>query len=152
MTAVILEFPKALKPRDEAFNAACAAYDYFDGAIKMMESSFSTDNRGIIAGMHNIFGGFRPEIKNKFLSFMNKPSFESWMAIRDYLIDLSTTSWQLWMKYDSAAPYSYGTNVTDGPFPKPDDFIRYYAQHKSERLVTLTQKRDEALLVINKYE
>jgi hypothetical protein len=152
MTAVILSFPKALKPRDEAFNAACEAYEYFDGSIQMMEASFSTDSRGVIAGMHNIFGGFRPEIKNKFLSFMNKPSFASWLAIRDYLIDLSTTSWQLWLKYDRSAPQTCNTIAADGPFPKPDDFIRYYAQHKSERLDMLTKKRDEALAIMKTYE
>lgn len=152
MTAVILPFPKALKPHDEAFKAASEAYAYFNDAIQMLESSLSTDSRGIIAGMHNIFGGFRPEVKNKFLSFMNQPSFESWMAIRDYLIDLSTTSWQLWLKYDKTAPLSYSTKATDGPFPQPDDFIRYYAQHKSSRLTMLTQKRDEALAIIQTYQ
>lgn len=104
MTAVVINFPKQLKPRDEAFNAACAAYEYFDDSIKMMEAALMTDSRGIISGMHNVFGGFRSEIKNKFLSFMNKPSFASWLAIRDYLVDLSTTSWQLWLKYDRMHP------------------------------------------------
>lgn len=152
MTAVVINFPKPLKPRDEAFNAACAAYEYFDGSIQMMEAALVSDSRGVIAGMHNVFGGFRPEIKNKFLSFMNKPSFASWLAIRDYLVDLSTTSWQLWLKYDLTAPQSYDTNAVDGPFPNPDDFIRYYSQHKSERLVMLMKKRDEALAVMQTYE
>lgn len=152
MSAVIIPFPKALKPHDEAFKAACEAYDYFDGSIKMMENSFSTDSRGVIAGMHNIFGGFRPEIKNKFLSFMNKPSFASWLDIRDYLIDLSTTSWQLWLKYDETAPKSYVQNAVDGPFPEPTAFIHYYAQHKSERLEMLTKKRDQALGIIKTYD
>lgn len=151
MTAVILEFPKALKPRDESFKAACEAYEYFDGSIQMMEAAVSTDSRGVIAGMHNIFGGFRPEIKNKFLSFMNKPSFASWLDIHNYLIDLSTTSWQLWLKYDSSAPQTCNTMAADGPFPKPDDFIRYYAQHKSERLDMLTNKRNEALAIMQTY-
>ncbi len=151
MTAVILSFPKALKPRDEAFKAASEAYAYFNDTLQMMESSFSADNRGVISGMHNVFGGFRPEIKNKFLSFMNKPSFASWLAIHNYLIDLSTTSWQLWLKYDSSAPQTCNTMAADGPFPKPDDFIRYYAQHKSERLDMLTKKRDEALAIMQTY-
>ena len=152
MSATILSFPKTLKPHDEAFKAASEAYSYFDSSIKMMESMLLADNRGVIAGMHNIFGGFRPEVKDKFFSFMNKPSFESLMNIRDYLIDLNTTSWQLWLKYDRTAPLSYGTKATDGPFPNPDDFIRYYAQHKSDRIVMLTQKRDEALAIINTYQ
>jgi hypothetical protein len=152
MTAVVINFPKPLKPRDEAFNAACAAYEYFDGSIQMMEAALVTDSRGIISGMHNVFGGFRPEIKNKFLSFMNKPSFSSWLAIRDYLVDLSTTSWQLWLKYDPHAPQTCSKIEVDGPFPKPDDFIRYYSQHKSERLAMLMKKRDEALAVMQTYE
>lgn len=151
MTAVILPFPKALKPRDEAFKAASEAYAYFNDTLQMMESSFSADNRGVISGMHNVFGGFRPEIKTKFLSFMNKPSFASWLTIRDYLIDLNTTSWQLWLKYDKTAPQSCNTMAADGPFPQPDDFIRYYAQHKSSRLTLLAQKRDEALAIMQTY-
>jgi len=152
MTAVVLQFPTPLKPRDEAFYAATEAYNYFDGAVKMMEAALNSNERGIIAGMHNLFGGFRPEIKTKFLSFMNKPSFASWLAIRDHLIDLSTTSWQLWLKYDSNAPMTYSTKETEGLYPNPDDFIRYYARHKSERIVMLTQKRDEALAILDTYQ
>lgn len=152
MTAVVINFPKPLKPRDEAFNAACAAYEYFDGSIQMMEAVLVIDSRGVIVGMHNVFGGFSPEIKTKFLSFMNKPSFASWLAIHNYLVDLSTTSWQLWLKYDPHAPQTCNTMAADGPFPKPDDFILYYSQHKSERLAMLMKKRDEALAVIQTYE
>lgn len=152
MTAVVINFPKQLKPRDEAFNAACAAYEYFDESIKTMESMFIEDSRGVIAGMHNVFGGFRPEIKHKFLSFLNKPSFESWLTIRDYLIDLTTTSWQLWLKYDRTAPQSCDTNAVDGPFPNPDDFIRYYAQHRAIKLQFMKSKRAEALFLMNQYD
>lgn len=152
MTAVIIPFKKALKPHDEAFRAALATYTYFNETIQTMESMLVTDSKGVIAGMHNVFGGFKPEIKNKFMSFLNKPSFESWLTIRDYLIDLSTTSWQLWVKYDSHAPLSYDRDIKDGPYPQPDDFIRYYAQHKSDRLLFLKGKRDEALAIMNTYE
>lgn len=152
MTATVLQFPTPLKPRDKAFYAAVEVYNYFDESIKTMEAALHSDERGVIAGMHNVFGGFRPEIKTKFLSFMNKPSFESWWAIHDHLIDLSTTAWQLWLKYDSNAPKSYPKESTAGLYPNPDDFIRYYAQHKSERIVLLTKKRDEALAIINTYQ
>lgn len=152
MTAVVLQFPTPLKPRDEAFYAATEAYNYFDGAVKMMEASLHSNDRGIIAGMHNIFGGFKPEIKHKFLSFINQPSFESWLAIRDHLIDLSTTSWQLWLKYDHNAPMTYSTKETNGMYPNPDDFIQYYTQHRFARIDMLRNKRDEALAIINTYQ
>lgn len=152
MTAKVLQFPKALKPHDEAYHAAVDSYHYFNDAILSLEKALVSDGRGVIAGMHNLFGGFRPEIKDKFLSFLNKPSFDSWLGIRDYLVDLNTTSWKLWIKYDACAPRSYPMNAKEGAFPKPEDFIRYYAQHRSERLVILSQKRDEALAIINTYQ
>lgn len=152
MSAVILKFPTPLKPHDHAYHAALTTFNYFDETIKSMESALLVDDRGIIAGMHNVFGGFSPDIKNRFLSFINQPSFDSWLMIRDYLIDLGTTSWQLWIKFDPAAPRSCGRDVTSGPFPKPDDFIRYYALHRSERLEMLRRKRDEAKSILEKYE
>ena len=152
MTAVIIPFPKALKKRDMAYQAASEAYQYFDESIKTVESMFIADSQGVIAGMHNAFGGFRPEVKNMFLSFLNKPSFESWINIRDFLIDLRTTSWQLWLKYDRTAPQSYDSYAVDGPFPNPDDFIRYYAQHRAVNLQFMKSKRAEALYVMNQYQ
>lgn len=152
MTAVVINFPKPLKPRDEAFNAACEAFEYFDESIKTMESTFITDSRGVIAGMHNMFGGHRPEIKKAFLSFCNRPSAKTWQAIRSYLLDLSTTSWQLWIKYDPKAPRLLDTKEKENLFPAPDDFLRYYAQHKQDRLIEVRQRRDAAQAIINTYE
>lgn len=152
MTASIIQFPKQLKKRDAAFHAASEAYQYFDDSIKTMETMFIEDSRGVIAGMHNMFGGFTPEVKTKFLSFLNQPSFVSWLTIHNYLIDLSTTSWQLWLKYDLSAPQTCNALALDGPFPNPDDFIRYYAQHRGTKLKFMKSKRAEALFLMNQYE
>lgn len=152
MTATILAFPKKLKPKDEKYAAAVECYRYFDDQYQSALQSFEKDSKGVLSGMHNIFGEVSKSVKNVFLSFLNNPCPETWVKARSYLIDGSTTAWQLWVKYDHAAPRHGERDVKDERYPNPDSFLKYYQQHKTDRLESLDKHRQAALAIMAEYE
>lgn len=152
MNAKILAFPQKLKPKDVKYAAAVECYRYFDDQYQSALEAFKNDNKGVLAGMHNVFGEVSKAVKDVFLSFLNNPCPETWVAARSYLIDQTTTAWQLWIKYDVTAPRAGKQNIKDEKYPDPDLFLQYYKQHKTDRLEKLKGHRQEAQDIIDQYE
>lgn len=145
MTAQIIQLKR--KKKDQEYFETIQKYEYFNSLYIAQLDSMKNSN-GVIGSMHNIFGNIKKDIKDKFLSFFNAPDYEKWISIRSYLIDSSTTAWQLWIKFDKNAPVSGSSKI----FPEPAEFIKYLNQHQQQRLQELKLKCDELILIINSYE
>lgn len=145
MTAQIIQLRK--KKKDQQYYEEIQKYDYFNSLYSAQLEALQ-NSIGIIGGMHNIFGEIKKDIKDKFLSFLNSPNSENWLEVRSYLIDPSTTAWQLWIKFDKNAPKSGKSDS----FPSPEQFIYYLKEHQKERLLELKEKCEKSISIIKEYD
>lgn len=128
----IIQFPKKLKPQDgEYLRLRDQLIHYYTKVEEIYEAEDENGN-SLLGGMSNMFGNHSKEVRHLFLSFCNKPCSETWQNIRNYLIDSSTTSWQLWIKFDPNAPRCLDTPKKEAMFPSVDNFIFYYKEHKKK--------------------
>jgi hypothetical protein len=136
MSAQILQFRK-LKPIDEEYHNLIEKLEYYNDCLISYETVISQDGDNLLAGMSNIFGKHQKDTKNKFLSFINNPCPETWKNIRNYLIDSTTTSWQLWARFDSNAPNCIMNEADSFIHPTGENFIIFFNKHKEQRLYSL---------------
>lgn len=122
--------------------------EYYKELMENYERIINSDGNNMLAGMHNIFGKHTPEVKVKFLSFINQPNIKNWNNIRNYLIDSTTTAWQLWTRYDINAQRSGSASS----YPEPDKFIEYFKDHKFTRINAIKEiiKETELALLAKK--
>ena len=150
MTAQIIQLKK-FKKVDEEYHNLFDKLNYYKESLDKYEKSIKSDGDNILAGMSNIFGSHNKETKNKFLSFLNNPSPETWSNIRNYLIDSTTTSWQLWTRFDKNAPR--GLIGSDSLLhPTKDDFIDFFNKHKKQRIESFKNIISEIEIELKKYK
>lgn len=150
MTAQIIQLKK-FKKIDEDYYNLIDKLNYYKEALYNYETAITVDGDNILAGMSNIFGKHNKDTKTKFLSFLNNPSPETWSNIRNYLIDSTTTAWQLWTRFDTEAPRCL---IGSAAFlhPTKNDFIDFFNKHKKQRIESFKNIILDVELELKKYK
>lgn len=125
--------------------------------LKKVNAVFERENESstssLFSGMSNMTSSkHSTEVRNCFLSFYNSPSAATWKEIRSKLIDYHTTSWQLWMKYDSNAPLMLSSKEDEEKYPAPQDFLVYYEKYKVQRIEDNNSRLEEIEKALKEYD
>jgi len=59
---------------------------------------------GLFSGCHSMLEDLSAESRQQILSYLNRPSQEAWLKIRNMLITCEQTLWAAWSRYDLSAP------------------------------------------------
>lgn len=151
-TAKVIKFPAIKKEHDDQYRYHLERSEHYQSLIASFELSNQKATETLFSGMHTVFGSHSKEIKDRFIAFWNSPSAETWSAIRNYLINPLTTAWQLWIQYDSNAPFGLDTEEKKLMFPEPVKFEEYYRQHKEKYILEIKTKLEESLDILSTYK
>lgn len=144
--------PKPTIEECEKYSEALSKKEYFSNYLKQLQEIQQSDGDNVLGGMFNAFGGHKKETRELFLSFLNKPSSETWSEIRNYLIDPVTTSWQVWVDFDDRAPRNLIGEYSRNAYPSPDNFLKYVKNHRDDQVKRWTLEVEKADAIINSYE
>ena len=148
----VIMFPQKLKPQDGEYLRLRDQLIYYYTKVEEIHEAESENGNSLLGGMSNMFGNHSKEVRHLFLSFHNNPCSETWQAIRSHMVDSSTTSWQLWIKFDLNAPRCLDTPKKHAMFPSADDFVSYYKEHRKNTKSQLIEKVEELQKLIDQYD
>lgn len=148
----VIPFPKKLKKQDGEYLRLRDQLIYFYEKLEEIHEAEDENGNSLLGGMSNMLGNHSKEVRHLFLSFHNNPCAETWQAIRNYMIDSSTTSWQLWIKFDLNAPRRLDTPKKEAMFPSAENFVSYYKEHRKTIKSQLIEKVEELQKLIDQYE
>lgn len=149
--AKIIQFPQKLKMRDEEYQRKQALLMDAYLSLEALDEAEEMNGNSLLGGMSNMWGNHNSSIRKLFLSFYNAPSAKTWDAIRCYLVDDSTTAWQLWIKFDPKAPKALANEKQKSMFPDPEKFAEYFKEHRKNRRQMLVDKIKEYEEELSKY-
>ncbi|MDI6976125.1 hypothetical protein [Serratia sp. Se-RSBMAAmG] len=148
----VIEFPKRKQAKDSQYQRYVDAANYYRGIIKGCEVSNANSTEALFSGMCNGFGEPHPKfVREVFLCFYNDPTPTNWQCIRDILIDVNTTSWQLWSMYDKESPHALKTEADKNKYPDPVLFNEYHRKYKVERIDVYRGKLEDIEKELRKY-
>lgn len=148
----VIEFPKRKQAKDSQYQRYLDSANYYRGIIKGCEVMNANSTEALFSGMCNGFGvPHGKAVRELFLCFYNAPSSFNWECIRDILIDVNTTSWQLWSMYDKDSPRSLSTKSDKEKYPDPVLFNEYHQKYKIERIDVYRGKLEDIEKELRKY-
>lgn len=112
--------------------SAIDSYHFWKDERAAMDRALATE-QGIFKGCFTMMG--RPvsdDHKKAILSYLNKPSQETWLDIRGYIVTGKGTLWQAWCEHDANAP-----RAGNSGFPTKDEL--------TEAIRAAVRRRDEEI-------
>lgn len=141
------------KEKDDNYEMLIVKRDHLKKVNAVFERENENSTSSLFSGMSNMTSSKHyPEIRNCFLSFYNSPSATTWKEVRNKLIDYNTTSWQLWIKYDSSAPRMISSKEDEEKYPEPDKFSEYYKKYKVQRIEDNNARIEEIEEELKEYD
>lgn len=149
----VISFPKRKKEKDDNYEMLIVKRDHLKKVNAVFERENENSTSSLFSGMSNMTSSkHSTEIRNCFLSFYNSPSATTWKEVRNKLIDYHTTSWQLWIKYDSSAPLMISSKEDEEKYPEPDKFSEYYEKYKLQRIEDNNARLEEIQEALKEYD
>lgn len=149
----VISFPKRKKEKDDNYEMLVMRKEHLKKVNAVFETENDNSTSSLFSGMSNMTSSkHTPEIRNCFLSFYNSPCPETWRGVRNKLIDYHTTSWQLWMKYDSNAPLMLSSKEDEEKYPDPQEFAEYYEKYKLQRIEDNNARLEEIQEALKEYD
>lgn len=149
----VISFPKRKKEKDDNYEMLIVKRDHLKKVNAVFERENENSTSSLFSGMSNMTSSKHShEIRNCFLSFYNSPSATTWKEVRNKLIDYHTTSWQLWIKYDSSAPLMISSKEDEEKYPEPEKFSEYYEKYKVQRIEDNNARLEEIKEELKEYD
>lgn len=123
----------------DARESAASRHSYWKDVLDTIDRN-GGDGTGLFAGTSTGYGApLSQEARQKILAYLNAPSQDGWLGIRDMLVTRSKTLWLAWCDVDRTAPISGSEGFPDA------DTLR----HALRNAIDATRRRAERELSEN---